>query len=430
MQKDVIAESAEILNLGLLFGEDIDATTEELPAVLSFQHKLIQEYMAAVYIAENVKTDTAETFLEKLFPTWEKIQTHQEVVLFSCGLLAATDTSPVCITNYVGKVLAKNIHRKLDARGEGGLNMLQSCEKEGGISAVNPFVSQYPACGHPLAEVLANTKLACITDVDENDTLELNPSSAEIFLQLYIDIEGEGWIGIHDNVYNGEYYRLWKALNLTHANIAVLDLGRLRSEFSTKLHNFPQLRSLTLFECDYTEAEMEDLAGGIDSWGPQSELIHCNLDGMRGLPIPNSLMSALGKCTNLSTLTFTFCDLNDKLSALMVSPLPALSRLILSNCSLHDADVDHIAQAVIKGRLAKLEYLNIGEDLVGMGGNSVSEEGVGSLLEALVSIRPHREFHLELDSMGQLLDLSEQFEDEWKTKLKNTSITVGRWTKF
>ncbi len=394
--------------------------------MLSFQHKLIQEYLAAVYIAENLQEDTAETFLEKLFPIWEKIQTHQEVVLFSCGLLAATDTSPVCITNYVGKVLAKRIHTELDSSGK-GLNMLQSCEKEGGISAVNPFVSQYPACGHPLAEVLANTKLAWITDVDENDTLQLNPSSAEIILKLYIDIEGEGWIGIHDNANNDKYYRLWKALNSTHANIAVLDLGRLRSEFSTKLHNFPQLRSLTLFECDYTEAEMEDLAESIDSWGPQPKLIDCFL---YRLPIPGSLMSALGKCTNLSTLQFESCDLSNELSALMVPPLPALSKLILSNCSLYDADLDHIAQAVRKGGLAKLEYLDIAEDLVGMGGNYVSEEGVGSLLEALVSIRPHREFHLELDSMGQLLDLSEQFEDEWKTKLKNTSITVGRWTKF
>ncbi len=98
-QNEIMRESSDLLTLGLLFGEDMDATSADLPEVLSFQHKLIQEMVAAYYIADQVKRDPL--FLKTAFPTWGEVEKHREVVKFTCGLLAQ-NAAPVI--NYVGKI--------------------------------------------------------------------------------------------------------------------------------------------------------------------------------------------------------------------------------------------------------------------------------------------------------------------------------------
>ncbi len=410
-QKDVVAESAEILELGLLFGEDIQATTEDLPAVLSFQHKLIQEYLAAVYIAENMNPDTAETFLSTAFPSWEKIETHREVVQFACGILADTNANPDCITHYIAKVLAQHIYNELNAGNKmPELSIPQhSCQKEGGISAVNPYLSEYPACGHPLAEVLANTQLAYIDGITKNDTLQLNPGSSQIIVKL-VGADSE------------EYDRLWKALGTKQCNLIALDLYGVRSRNVTKLQYFTQLKYLSINQCCFSDEEAENLAESIDSWGPQPQLTYCWL-GM--VSMPRSVLSTLSTCTNLSTLSLVGCDLHDKLSVLMASP-PPLRALTLVQCSLHGGDANYITQAIREGRLCNLQNLVISF-------NPVGEVAVGSLLEAL-STRTHTELqqllvgYTGVDEHGEETSLSEQFVTEWKAKLTHTDwgINWGR----
>ncbi len=424
MQKDVIAESAEILKLGLLFGEDTEATTEDLPSVLSFQHKLLQEYLAAIFIAENAKLDKTSTFLPQALPTWEIIEIHQEVVKFACGILAGTDASP--ITNHVSNVLAiKHIHDQLnsgimpsilmepstiiDSR---PLSLLASFHKEGSVSTViNPHLCEYPACGQPLAEVLASTGLVYITDIDKNDSLQLSASHAQIIVKLK---------------YGRRYGRLWQALHDISANVIALDLEDLRSKNVTKLSHFFQLKYIKITsQYDYSEAVGEDLVQSIEAWGPQSQLTFCEL---WKVPISKSLMMALCKCSHLIHLHLAQCNLHDKLDVFMTTPPPALRKLILGHfvwsCSLHGSDVDHITQAFIEERLTHLEELWISS-------NPVGEVAVGHLLKALISTRPHTQFTLVLlgtgvDEDGECTPLSEQFVTEWNAKLTDTNINV-RW---
>ncbi len=426
MQKDVAAESENILKLGLLFGEDIDATTEDLPAVLSFQHKLIQEYLAAVYIAENTKPDTAETFLPGTFPTWEKIETHREVVQFACGILADTDANPDCITNHTAKVLAQHIHNELNAGKElpdsKPLSILRSCQKESGISAFNPYLSEYPACGHPLAEVLANTELVYISDIDKNDLLQLKPSSAQIIVQL-VEVDSE------------KYERLWQCLYSMPSNLIALDLFSVRSTNVTILQHFPDLKYLHIQDCGCGEVESENLAESMNSWGPQPQLIYCDL---WEVPIPRSVLSALCTCTNLLNLMLVHCDLSEKLSVLTASPPPVVRKLALLDCSLHAGDADHMTQAIREGRLSNLQNLDITQ-------NPVGEVALGSLLEALYT-RAHKRLELGLEDTGvdehegnsegsddeesdvdedaEYTELSEQFVTEWKAKLTDTNWVV------
>ncbi len=425
--ENVIAESAEILKLGLLFGEDTEATTEDLPSVLSFQHKLIQEYLAAIYIAENAKLDKTSTFLPQALPTWKQIEIHQEVVNFACGILAGTDASP--ITNHVSNVLAKYYHDQLDSgikpsifeTYSGPLLLLASFHKEGNVSTViNPHLCKYPACGHPLREVLANTQLAYINNIDEKDSLQLSPSP----VQIIVNLKYEQWnklFGKKMKVIGKEYDRLWKALNDISANVIALHLERVRSVNVTKLSHFSQLKYLSIMYCDCSEAAGEDLAQSIEVWGPQSQLTSCTLSQV---PISKSLMMALCKCSHLIHLFLWACNLHDKLDVFMATPPPKLRKLTLDWCSLHGSDVDHITQAVKEGWLANLNELSIQC-------NPVGEVAVGHLLEALISTRPHRQLKLWLggtgvDEDGKYNDLCEQFVTEWKAKLKDTNIKVAK----
>ncbi len=409
LQNDVLAESEEILKLGLLFGEDIQATTEDLPAVLSFQHKLIQEYLAAIYIVESVKTGESSTILAQTFQTWEKIDNHKEVVLFTSGMLAETDATPV--TNHVATVLAQIIHNELDTgkepsimkRNDKHLPLLLSFQREGMVPT-----SMYPGCGRPLAEVLANTDLVCITDIDENDPLKLSASS-----QIIVNLR---------KVHVKKYDRLWNAISDIHGNIIALRLFGVSSANVTKLSHLPQLKYIYINEC--SKASGDDLAESIEAWGDQSQLTYCRLFKM---PIPRSLMTGLYKCTHLIHLHIMWCNLHDKLDVFMASLPPGLRDVIFEQCSLHASDVDHMTQAVQGGRLTHLELLKICA-------NPVGEVALGHLLEALISIRPHTQLKLVLWNTGvdeasdegrkQYTGLSEQFVSECREKLTDTNIEV------
>ncbi len=351
LQKDVVAESEAILKLGLLFGEDIEATTEDLPAVLSFQHKLIQEYLAAVYIAENAKGDTTSTFLSQALPSWEMIQNHREVVQFACGILADIDARP--ITNHAAKLMVQHTHNQLNTgvvpsivhhwynlkfmpRDHTGLSLIEMCQREGNLStAINPYLFEYPACGRPLAEVLANSELVYITYIDENDPLELNPSPAQIIVKL-VAVDGE------------EYDRLWGALHATPQSLVALELSEVRSANVTKLSHFHQLKYLYIEDYEWGEEASEDLAESIDAWGPQPQLRCFRLSLV---PITRSLMTGLCKCSHLMSLHFCGCNLSGKMSILMASPPPALRSLWFQYCTLISADLDYMTQAMHEGQL-------------------------------------------------------------------------------
>ncbi len=424
MQRDVVAQSPEILNLGLLFGEDIDATTTDLPEVLSFQHKLIQEYLAAVYIADTLNQGTPCSFLEETFPTWNMVENHREVIQFACGILATTDASP--LTYHVGKVLSDLIHKEIN---EGkclpdeslgprysppkNLKLFYALLKEGGAPMVHPHLTCYPECGRPLSEVLENTKLTVITDIyGKNDPLQLNASSVHIILQLKE-------YGEHRPAFD----RLWQALHSTPASVTAIYLwGVKKSAQRFNMRHFSQLKHLEIE--DASESELEELAAGIDSWGPHHSLTYCRLvEQFTIMPTPKSLVTALSKCVHLKSLDLGGHDLHDKLSILMASPAPGLRELELHNCKLQADDMNHVTEAFREGRLTRLEKLDIMK-------NPIGEAGVSSLLQA-ISTTSHAIKYLDVewtgvDEAGKWIDLSEQFIIEWKGKLTNIHIDI-KW---
>ena len=404
------------MKLGLLFGEDIDATTEDFPTVLSFQHKLLQEYLAAVYIAENMKLDTAGSFLTEAFPSLQKIETHIEVVLFVIGILADSDASEPLI-NWVAKCTAEHIYKKLNDREDDIIDtsILECCQKESGIPVhtMNKHLSVYPACRKPLVEVLSNTEVAYINGIAEDDTLQLSASDAKIIVKF----EGDNYRTV-----DKKFDQLWQALHSINENVIALVLCQVQSANVTKLHNFLKLEYLRMYTCSCSEEVMEDLSQSINSWGPQPQLTYCEL---HDVPIPESVMTALSKCTKLSTLSMELCDVSGKLSVFMASPPPELKVLELNFYSLQATDVDLITQAVRRNSLNKLQKLYLRS-------NPIGEVAVGSLLEAFISTRPQTKLDLGLGDTGVNEDgrytkLSDQFISKWNKRLKDTAINV-KWT--
>ncbi len=96
MQEKLLEEvGEEIFSLGLLFETDETYDTES--QWVSYQHKLIHEFVAAKYIARKVEDDTA--FLQTTFPSWPQIVQHQEVYKFCIGL-----SSNKLVTSFVDHV--------------------------------------------------------------------------------------------------------------------------------------------------------------------------------------------------------------------------------------------------------------------------------------------------------------------------------------
>ncbi len=333
--------------------------------------------------------------------------------------MAETDASPV--TNHVATVLAQITHNELDSGKtpsimepyDKHLLLLLSFQREGMVPT-----SKYPLCGRPLVEVLANTALVYITDIDENDPLQLSPSQAQIIVKLGSPLK--------DKVDGKEYDRLWKALYDIHSNIIALHLYEVSSANVTRLGHLPQLKYIHIWGC--REASGEDLTESIEAWGDQSQLTYCELFSV---PIPRSVMTGLCKCTHLIHLEFGRCDLHDKLGVFMVSPPPGLRDLTLRQCSLHGSDVDYITKAINEGRLTHMEELDIHY-------NPVGEVAVSHLLEALISTRPHTQLKLDLIRTGVTgkwrwkrdTYLSAQFVSKWKAKLTGTNIKVEKYDEW
>ncbi len=295
---------------------------------------------------------------------------------------------------------------------------LQLFQREDKLStSLNPFLCEYPACGCPLAEVLAKTKLAYITGINKKDICQLSFTPTPIIMKLS---------RVNQEHFDYAFDRLWHALYSMHMNVICLDLCNVRSNANvTKLGHFSQLKYLRIAYCGRDEIVGEDLAESIEAWGPQPQLTYCELSSV---PIPRSLVMALCKCTLLRNLDLSHNYLHDKLSTMMVSPPQTLRKLGMTGCSLDNTDVDHITRAFKVGQLANLEHLEITK-------NPVTETAVGSMLEVLLSNRPHNKLYLKIEQLklvgdslgdsGEHNNLSEQFFAEWQTKLCNTDIDIS-----
>ncbi len=422
----MLDECDTILKLGLLFGEDPEATTEELPEVLSFQHKLLQEYLAAVYLVDLLKQDCEAQVLNKAFPTWEKIEMHREVVNFLCGLLSDSDATPV--TDHTAQALLQHTHDQLN-RGEWptvitnlfvpspGITLLEGFQREGSVSAFNQYLTVYPASSHllyrdrtravanTLSDVLSNTHLVVITELNDTDTQLKDPisCSTEIIVNL---------MAVDDKMCS----KLWQILQpVDKNNVLALSCFNINNEYISKLSHFSKLKHLSLSDC--SEIDIETLSESITSWGSESKLKFCRLEFMT---VPESLLNALRNCTFLIRIEISDSTFDDGVGQFMSCPPPAMDTLKITNCSLGEPDIASITEAFAQKRLGNLTHLDISK-------NPTGQTAINSLFETLLATRPDKTLEVDISSItdeDEELPLSDQFINEWVLKFAITEIEI------
>ncbi len=393
LQKDIMKASEDLLKLGLLFGQEVDLTTEDLPEVLSFQHKLIQEYLAAIYVAKQIKDDAA--FINKAFPSWEKIGMHREVLRFTCGLLVDHDASPVA--NYIANILVKHTHDQLNLPILGGyltiqqtetIKIIESCNEEGRISAFNPNLSVYPSCGHHLSDALKHSRFVLINGVNEHDPLQLSASSIPVILSIREDkCSGK----------QRELNRLMNALNSSHINVQGIHTD-MEWEDMCKISNFIQLKHIEMRGLSMDQKQVKDLTDSINFLDsePQLKSMLCFLPEISDQHEANTIyimympfMKALRRCRQLRQLCLvSLGNMSDGVSALMEAPPQDLTFLRLWCYMLQDEVVKSIAEAVKQHKLDKLEGLDISFSEL------VTEAAVISLIKTVLAVRPDKQLEI------------------------------------
>ncbi len=440
------------MKLGLLFGEDIEASSDDSPEVLSFHHKLLQEYMAAVYITEQIATD--DSFLMESFPTWEKIEQHKEVINFACGILSGSDAT--LITNHVAKIIAQRTQNELDSGLEPALyreyedtaqSLLSTFKREGCDIGKNPDFCKYSMHHEQsLLEVLKNISL--IYFVQEHEGISFNDHEME---QIFKDgqLSSNAQIILHISHLNHEDFQ--KLRKYFKRNIVALKMNGVASPDVLKLGEFTQLKYLDITPKEKFTLKAHDMVQSINCWGSDSKLRYLCLDKMS---IPESCLVAICKCPHLKSLILQSCSFGKGLSFSMISQLPALKMLDLSECHLNENDLAQITQASRENKLPKMEELVLnycllqhgalehvtqafrqGElqqiEKLKIGDNPFGEQAINSLLEALLVNRCHKELELQLYKVDipkiageRSPDVSKDFASNWNKNHSGSKITI------
>ncbi len=261
LQTDVLAESEDILYFGLLFAEEFQYSTDQSTEILTFQHRMLQEFTAAFYICQMVMNE-ASSFLKNAIPNLSCIYKQGEVIKFVCGLLRKTNDGAlmvdhVCrnINEYIVKILESSNRLticELTCIPNTYKSLIGILQEEAGLSTLCEYFSIYPECGKPFCEVFAQSKLTLITDISDIDTEKFEASDNVIIIHARVDLV-EPWTKIPwDNVQAVTFKehtqnKCWDQISWDSHN-----LMRKHSVFSF----FPtSLRHLSLARCHIYDAE-------------------------------------------------------------------------------------------------------------------------------------------------------------------------------
>ncbi len=452
MQIDIVEESADILKLGLLFGEDQDVTGEDLPEVLSFKHLLIQEYVAAIYITHKILED--QRFLETAFPTWAAIEKRREVVRFVCGLLKETDASPM--VNHVCQKMVENTYSSLEHGkglsligshlGEdeeedryGDLPLLWVFQEEGGVDKFNEFLCVYPDSGYPLSYLLNNTQLVVIRSLT-TDLSDLDSISEQYSAKIIFDVYAKG--ATADTTDERLHYVLVKLGSKDN----ILGLHINRTKLLASLGVLPKsLMYLTLTRCDInTEDQCELLVGlgkmhrlkylhlpsnrmkehgfhvvqGLKELAPQSQLKNLNLDGSF-LPciVSELLLETLCHHAHLERLQLSGNMVGGKMKLFTTSSPKQLKELVMRMCSPSKEDILSISSAFHTGKFQNLEHLSLSA-------NRLTDSVLEPLMEAVLATQSQRKQSILLDVRRN--KLSESFLKEWVQAFATMDVEIKK----
>ena len=90
-QASIEEDGVDLLELGLLMTEEPGVMEEDDEELYSFQHKLLHEYTAAIYVSKQIEENPH--FLSQHFPTHADIYNYREVIAFCVHILRSQNAS-------------------------------------------------------------------------------------------------------------------------------------------------------------------------------------------------------------------------------------------------------------------------------------------------------------------------------------------------
>ena len=405
-QADIIAESETILKLGLLFAKDAELTPQGIPEVMTFQHKLFMEYIAAVYLSEQTKQNPE--YIKSVFPTWKDIEKHSEIFKFTCGLLKDTgadhivDHAVECSKQYCleqlegGKFLSFFKNDRM-------FSTLDAIQREAGITNANCGVFPLHQQLHSMSTVPSGAQFVVIKDLilKEEDLSVL--AASDIVVSLVGDFPNFQKMSWNSHKMSGTIQTLQKcrenilaiqmflcenelvsgiASLMPATRLAQLHIEScyLSPENISTLKGMPQLIYLSLQEIDNLAPQGHHLVAAIQAWKGQSRLKKLDLLG-NNLPasVCKPLLAAVAaNCRRLEEIQLFRNTLTGFLAIFLQDPPSALTELWMNNTGLQAEDIESLAAALAEGKMQQLIVLDIR-------GNNLSETDASVLLHPLLN---------------------------------------------
>ncbi len=357
---------------------------------MTFPHKLFMDYLAAWHICRF--TQNIQESLKQAFPAWDDVWKHEEVVRACCGLMKGREE---VIMHVISVVKVRLMQETLDFYSYYGT--ASSLQNECGIQT--PLFVEYPACGHPLSQVLNTAKLVLITDLTGEEYDDDLPCNADIVIATNDQAKANS--GVMRTLQRHRDHII--AIGLDNENQDVMkqmgsllpssSLGRLslafcyvQKEIVNSLSEMPQLTHLTMYTSE-PEGRGNSLAShgdlllaAIKAWNGHSKLQILDL-GWNFLPVSVSrplLVAIAANCPHLEVLDMKRNTLSGCLAGFMQNPPPALRTLKLMKTHLQAEDMESMIAAVTAGKLQHLNKLELN-------GNRLSEAAMAQLLHALLN---------------------------------------------
>ncbi len=406
LQSDVVNETEDIFKLGLLITDQHMAIIDPETPVYAFQHKLIQELVAAIYICEQVSNGdirSDKSYFYLIFESWAMVLKFQTVVRFVCYLLRASDAG-ASVLSTLRLHFVSLLHYYIDG-GEGmrvtqenqllsdskdstelTLKLLQRFEKEASLEAFNNIINVYPDCGKSLGDCLGTSEYVLITKLPDHESeLQFEPAfiKAKVIISLRFPYEKAKISSTKDvtTLYDllsklegsvlavrleGDVWR--KSPEVLPASLQQLSLtcslGHIRNEdtwadLGIAIHQLNHLTHLSL-GWNFMRQHGAYIAHALEATSEESNLKYLDL-GMNFFPeeVSPDIMSAIRGHRKLEHLLLFHNTLSGCVEKFMEDPPPELRELNMQCCYLLEGDLQSISNAIEEGKLKNLQILNI-----------------------------------------------------------------------
>ena len=325
-----------------------------------FQHKLIQEYVAAIYLHSLVTDDIQ--LLNSMFPSCSHVEDHVEVVAFCSGLLRDDLLNLKCFVGHITSMYAERVITTIT---------------NGEYIFDNHILVHLPIVLSHLGSTLTDNELSrleklkdlsnCIIHVD---TGSYDRDAAHCIYARHLNTRGEEEVALvmlrtsvedcqiamsfYDNVKIIHFHNLDHHRGISLFPSSMNLSGSAYDRKHNSLHFPTSIVKVNASRFSLTKADIEALATGIQAGQfPNLEVVN-----LTGYDFSKSL-HLVHLLPGLEELDVSGKDISNSLHLLTENVQTSLIRLNVSNCNLSITDIEALAAGIEAGQFPQLKEVDV-----------------------------------------------------------------------